>query len=110
MKCFKAWRLSIPSQILPLLSASGSCTNPFGIESVADQSRKRGGGKNGSTKQIDGRTKQGLEKLNKSMGGMIQAIALTVETRDPYTAGHQEAGSGFVICHWAGDWSSGRKG
>jgi putative two-component system response regulator len=33
--------------------------------------------------------KQSLEKLNKSMGGIIQAIALTVETRDPYTAGHQ---------------------
>jgi putative nucleotidyltransferase with HDIG domain len=33
--------------------------------------------------------KQSLEKLHKSMGGMIQAIALTVETRDPYTAGHQ---------------------
>lgn len=33
--------------------------------------------------------KQSLEKLNQSMGGMIQAMALTVESRDPYTAGHQ---------------------
>ncbi len=33
--------------------------------------------------------KQSLEKLNQSMAGMIQAIALTVESRDPYTAGHQ---------------------
>ncbi len=40
---------------------------------------------NKSTEEL----KQSLEKLNKSMGGMIQAIALTVETRDPYTAGHQ---------------------
>ena len=30
-----------------------------------------------------------LEKLQKALGGTIQAMALTVETRDPYTAGHQ---------------------
>ena len=34
-------------------------------------------------------TRQRSEKLQKSMKGIIQAIALTVETRDPYTAGHQ---------------------
>ncbi len=33
--------------------------------------------------------KQSLEKQNKTMGGIIQAIALTVGTRDPYTGGHQ---------------------
>jgi PAS domain S-box-containing protein/putative nucleotidyltransferase with HDIG domain len=30
-----------------------------------------------------------LDKLRKALGGTIQAMALTVETRDPYTAGHQ---------------------
>ncbi len=30
-----------------------------------------------------------LERLRKTMGATIQAITLTVETRDPYTAGHQ---------------------
>lgn len=30
-----------------------------------------------------------LENLRKSLEGIIQAMALTVETRDPYTAGHQ---------------------
>jgi HD-GYP domain-containing protein (c-di-GMP phosphodiesterase class II)/DNA-binding LacI/PurR family transcriptional regulator len=30
-----------------------------------------------------------LSKLRKVMGGFIEAIAQTVETRDPYTAGHQ---------------------
>jgi putative two-component system response regulator len=40
---------------------------------------------NRSTEEL----KKSLEKLNKSMEGMIQVIALTVETRDPYTAGHQ---------------------
>lgn len=32
---------------------------------------------------------QTLEKLRKSLAGTIQAMSLTVETRDPYTAGHQ---------------------
>jgi len=30
-----------------------------------------------------------LEKLREALGGIIQTVALTVETRDPYTAGHQ---------------------
>jgi len=30
-----------------------------------------------------------IEKLRKAMGGIIQAMSLTVETRDPYTSGHQ---------------------
>lgn len=30
-----------------------------------------------------------LAKLRSAMGGVIQAMALTVERRDPYTAGHQ---------------------
>jgi len=34
--------------------------------------------------------KQTLEKLRKALGGTIRAMAATVETRDPYTAGHQK--------------------
>ena len=30
-----------------------------------------------------------LEKLREALGGIVQAVALTVEMRDPYTAGHQ---------------------
>lgn len=30
-----------------------------------------------------------LSRLRKAMGGTIEAMAMTVETRDPYTAGHQ---------------------
>jgi len=30
-----------------------------------------------------------LAKLRKAMGGIIQAMSLTIETRDPYTSGHQ---------------------
>jgi response regulator RpfG family c-di-GMP phosphodiesterase len=34
--------------------------------------------------------KDNLEKFQRAMEGIIQAIAATVEMRDPYTAGHQE--------------------
>lgn len=34
--------------------------------------------------------KQSFEKVRKAMGGIIQAMALTVESKDPYTAGHQQ--------------------
>jgi PAS domain S-box-containing protein len=30
-----------------------------------------------------------IERLRKAMGGIIQAMSLTVEARDPYTSGHQ---------------------
>ena len=40
-------------------------------------------------KQADNEIKVSFEKLRKAMGGIIQAMALTVEVRDPYTAGHQ---------------------
>ncbi len=30
-----------------------------------------------------------MEKLRKSLAGTIQVVSMTVETRDPYTAGHQ---------------------
>jgi HD-GYP domain-containing protein (c-di-GMP phosphodiesterase class II)/DNA-binding LacI/PurR family transcriptional regulator len=33
---------------------------------------------------------QTLVELRRVMGGMIQTLAMTVETRDPYTAGHQK--------------------
>lgn len=33
--------------------------------------------------------KQGLEKLHQTLRGTVQALSSTVETKDPYTAGHQ---------------------
>jgi len=33
--------------------------------------------------------KENVERLRKTLGGTVQAIASLVETRDPYTAGHQ---------------------
>ncbi|MFW5771460.1 MAG: HD domain-containing phosphohydrolase [Spirochaetota bacterium] len=40
-------------------------------------------------KQSDEKLKKTLHQLRTAMGGVIQAMALTVESRDPYTAGHQ---------------------
>jgi len=33
--------------------------------------------------------KENVERMRKALGATVQAIAVTVETRDPYTAGHQ---------------------
>jgi PAS domain S-box-containing protein/putative nucleotidyltransferase with HDIG domain len=41
-------------------------------------------------KQAEDKLKESFEKLRKAMDGIIQAMALTAETRDPYTAGHQQ--------------------
>ncbi|MBC7349384.1 MAG: HD domain-containing protein [Candidatus Aminicenantes bacterium] len=40
-------------------------------------------------KRAEDQLTQTLEKLRKTMSATIQAISLTVESRDPYTAGHQ---------------------
>ncbi|HSV41883.1 MAG TPA: PAS domain S-box protein, partial [Methanomassiliicoccales archaeon] len=39
--------------------------------------------------------KQSTERLRKSLGATIQAMAVTVEARDPYTAGHQRRVAGL---------------
>ncbi|MCX5803855.1 MAG: PAS domain S-box protein [Proteobacteria bacterium] len=41
--------------------------------------------------------KQTLEKLRKTLAGTIQAMSLIVETRDPYTSGHQKRVSNLAI-------------
>ena len=38
----------------------------------------------------DEKLKQTMEELEETIEGTIQAMAMTVETRDPYTSGHQE--------------------
>ena len=40
-------------------------------------------------KRAEGELQHTLERLRKALGGIIQAMTLTVETRGPYTAGHQ---------------------
>lgn len=41
-------------------------------------------------KRTEEELKESLEKLHKAMGGIIKAMNRTVESKDPYTAGHQQ--------------------
>ncbi len=41
-------------------------------------------------KKAEEELRESMDKLHKIMGGIIKAITLTVEKRDPYTAGHQQ--------------------
>ena len=40
-------------------------------------------------KQAEDERKQSFERLRRALRATIEAVAMTVETRDPYTAGHQ---------------------
>ena len=40
-------------------------------------------------KSAEAEVQSTLDKLRSAMGGIVQAMAMTVERRDPYTAGHQ---------------------
>lgn len=40
-------------------------------------------------KNTEKKLRKSLERLRKAMDGTVQAMAFTIETRDPYTAGHQ---------------------
>ena len=47
-------------------------------------------------KQYDHSLKMSLAKLRKATGGIIDVIAMAVEMRDPYTAGHQRRVAGLA--------------
>jgi PAS domain S-box-containing protein len=40
-------------------------------------------------KKADEEHQHGIERIRKALGATVQAMAMTVEARDPYTAGHQ---------------------
>jgi PAS domain S-box-containing protein len=40
-------------------------------------------------KKADEERQRGIERIRKALGATVQAMAMTVEARDPYTAGHQ---------------------
>lgn len=44
---------------------------------------------NSALKRAEKELHHSHERLRKAMGGIIQAMSLTIEKRDPYTAGHQ---------------------
>ncbi len=41
-------------------------------------------------KKAEEERQQGIERIRKALGATVQAMAMTVEARDPYTAGHQQ--------------------
>lgn len=49
-------------------------------------------------KQAENELKESMDQLRKNLAGTIQAMAMTVETRDPYTAGHQRRTSDIARC------------
>jgi len=49
-------------------------------------------------KRAEEQLRESLIQLRKNLSGTIQAMALTVETRDPYTAGHQRRTSDIARC------------
>jgi putative nucleotidyltransferase with HDIG domain len=44
-------------------------------------------------KNTEQELKQSLEKFTRALSGTVKAMAMTVEIRDPYTAGHQRRGA-----------------
>ena len=55
-------------------------------------------------KQAEEKLQQTLESLRKAVGTTIQVLVSAMESRDPYTAGHQipVCGSGLRHCHGDG--------
>jgi len=49
-------------------------------------------------KKTEEELRDSLDRLHKTMGGIIRAMAATVESRDPYTAGHQQRVSNLARC------------
>jgi PAS domain S-box-containing protein/putative nucleotidyltransferase with HDIG domain len=64
---------------IPIFEREGKSRYLLGIsEDITERKRK------------EAELELNAEKLRKSLTGTIQAMSLTVETRDPYTAGHQK--------------------
>jgi len=77
-------------EIIGLLQLNNSRRDSFTIEMI--KFLERIGAAIGiavARKLAEEELEQTLEKLKKSLIGTIQAMSLMVETRDPYTAGHQ---------------------
>ncbi|OHB87745.1 MAG: hypothetical protein A3C38_02295 [Planctomycetes bacterium RIFCSPHIGHO2_02_FULL_50_42] len=64
--------------ISPIKNAEGVITHFVAVEEDVTE-----------RKQIEEERKHSLERLQKALGGTIQALVAMVEMRDPYTSGHQ---------------------
>lgn len=47
--------------------------------------------------ELENRVKDRTARLNNALEGMIQVMTRTIETRDPYTAGHQQRVAGLAV-------------
>jgi PAS domain S-box-containing protein/putative nucleotidyltransferase with HDIG domain len=77
LKCKDGTRISVELNTGPI-TYEGKRAHLVILRDVSDRRR---------TEDELGRT---LERLRKAMGATIQAMSLTIEMRDPYTAGHQK--------------------
>jgi HD-GYP domain-containing protein (c-di-GMP phosphodiesterase class II) len=63
-------------------------------------------------KMAEAEVKQGLAKLHRSLQGTVSVLANIVETKDPYTAGHQRRVAQLACAMarelgWSKDWVEG---
>jgi len=63
-------------------------------------------------KEAEAEVQQGLEKLRRTLQGTVAVLANTVETKDPYTAGHQRRVAQLACAMarelgWSADWVEG---
>lgn len=70
---------------IPIVVTARPLRGPTGqllgiVEDVKDVSR---------LKKAQGALQHSFDRMRKTMGGIIHAMSLTIEKRDPYTAGHQ---------------------
>jgi HD-GYP domain-containing protein (c-di-GMP phosphodiesterase class II) len=59
------------------------------LEDEIKRLKKHGQATRTSLKTAQAELQESSDRLRKTMGGIIQAMSLTIEKRDPYTAGHQ---------------------
>ena len=70
----------------PILDAQGSISEVvFTIDDITQY------------RQAEEKIEQNLEKLQQSMRDTVKAMSMIVETKDPYTAGHQEHVAGLAV-------------
>ncbi len=59
------------------------------LENEIKRLKKQNQAARASLKAAQAELQESSDRLRKTMGGIIQAMSLTIEKRDPYTAGHQ---------------------
>ena len=59
------------------------------LENEIKRLKKQNKAARASLKAAQAELQESSDRLRKTMGGIIQAMSLTIEKRDPYTAGHQ---------------------